>query len=75
VVGAVSGAGGRRLGVRGGCTRRRGAQGVVKTVRERPERAVRGGSAVVGMTTQWGVKSGGGRKDAPRWGVGALYSG
>jgi hypothetical protein len=66
-VGTASGDGGRRLGVRGGCTWRRGAQGVVKMVRERPERAVRGGSTVAGMTAQWGAKSEGGRKGAPRW--------
>jgi hypothetical protein len=54
--------------VRGGCTRRRGAQGVVESVRERPERAVRGSSAAAGTVAQWGVKGGGGRKGAPRWG-------
>jgi hypothetical protein len=27
-----------------------------------------------GMAMQWGAKGGGGRKGAPRWGVGALYS-
>jgi hypothetical protein len=26
------------------------------------------------MAMQWGAKGGGGRKGAPRWGVGALYS-
>jgi hypothetical protein len=49
--GAASGGGGRRLRVQGGCTRRRGAQGLVKMVRERPEQAVRSGSAVAGMAT------------------------
>jgi hypothetical protein len=67
--------GGRRLRVRGGCTWRRGARGVVETVGERPKQAVHGGSAVAGMAVQWGAKSGGGRKGAPRWGVGALYCG
>jgi hypothetical protein len=73
--GAASSSGGRRLGVRGGCTWWRGAQGVVEAVRGRPERAVHGGSAVAGTMAQWGAKSGGGRKGTPRWGVGALYSG
>jgi hypothetical protein len=67
-VGAASGGGGRQLAVRGGCTRWRGAQGVVESVGERPEWAVCGGSAVAGMVAQWGVKGGGGRKGAPRWG-------
>jgi hypothetical protein len=67
-VGAASGGGGRRLVVRGGCTRWRGARGVVKMVGERPERAIRGGSAAAGTTVRWRLKSGGGRKGASRWG-------
>jgi hypothetical protein len=54
--GAASGGGGRRLGVQGGCTRWRGAQGVVETVGERLERAVRGGSAAARVVVQWGPK-------------------
>jgi hypothetical protein len=55
--GVASRGGGRRLGVRGGCTQWRGARGVVETFRERPEWAVRGGSAVAGMAAQWGRKA------------------
>jgi hypothetical protein len=55
-------------GVRGGCTRRRSARGVVESVGERPEWAVHGGSVAAGTAAQWGAKSGGGRKGAPRWG-------
>jgi hypothetical protein len=54
--------------VRGGCTQRRGAEGMVKLIGERPERDVHGGSATAGMVVQWGAKGGGGRKGAPRWG-------
>jgi hypothetical protein len=52
----ASGGGGRWLGVRGGCTQRRGARGLVETVGERPERAVRGGSTMAGTAAQWGEK-------------------
>jgi hypothetical protein len=67
-VGVASGGGGQQLAVREGCTRRRGARGVVESVGERTEQAVYGGSAVAGMAAQWGVKGGGGRKGARRWG-------
>jgi hypothetical protein len=74
-VGAASQGGGRRLGVRGGCTLRRSAQVVVKTVGERPERAVRGSSAVAGMVVQWGRKAEEEERVLHGGGVGALYSG
>jgi hypothetical protein len=74
-VGAASQGGGRRLGVRGGCTLRRSAQVVVKTVGERPERAVRGSSAVAGMVAQWGRKVEEEERVLHGGGVGALYSG
>jgi hypothetical protein len=48
-MGVVSGGGGQQLAVREGCTRRRGARGVVESVGERTEQAVYGGSAVAGM--------------------------
>jgi hypothetical protein len=35
--------------VRGGCTQRRGARGMVESVEGRPEQAVHDGSVVVGM--------------------------
>jgi hypothetical protein len=44
MVGAASGGGGRQLRVWGGCTRRRGARGVVESVGEMLERAVDGGT-------------------------------
>jgi hypothetical protein len=74
VVGAASGCGGQRLGVRGGCTRCCGAQGMVETVGERPEQAVHGGSATVGMAAQWGGKKRWRKKGCSTVGVGALYS-
>jgi hypothetical protein len=67
-VGAASGGGGRQLAVRGGCTQRCGARGVVESFGKRPERAICGGSATVGMTVQWGAKGEEGRKGTPRWG-------
>jgi hypothetical protein len=63
-VGAVSGGGGRKLSVREGCTRRRGARG--------------GDGEFKGSSTLWldgsgngstvGTTGRGGRKEAPRWG-------
>jgi hypothetical protein len=44
MVGAASGGGGRQLRVWGGCSRRRGARGVVESVGEMLERAVDGGT-------------------------------
>jgi hypothetical protein len=68
-VGGNGGGGGdRQLAVRGGCTRWRGARGVVESVVERLEWAVHGGSVAAGMAAQWGVKGGGGRKGSPWWG-------
>jgi hypothetical protein len=63
-MGAASGGGGRQLTVLGGCTWRRGARGMVESIRGRPKRAVHGDSAAA----QWGVKGRGRRKGAPRWG-------
>jgi hypothetical protein len=72
-VGAAPGGGGRQLSMREGCTRRRGARG--------GDGEFGGGQ---GGATRWldggrnggtvGATGGGGRKEAPRWGVGALYS-
>jgi hypothetical protein len=56
-VGVASRGGGRQLTVRGGCTRRRGARGVVESIGERLERAVRGGSIAVGMWRSGGRKA------------------
>jgi hypothetical protein len=71
-VGAASGGGGRRLEcgevVHGGTV-----LGAWSKWSERGWSLLP--AAVAGMAVQWGAKSGGGRKGAPRWGVGALYSG
>jgi hypothetical protein len=72
VVGAASRGGSRQLGVRGGCTQWCGARGVVKTVGERPEWAVHGGSVVAGTMAQLGKKQR--RKRGCSTRVGALYS-
>jgi hypothetical protein len=52
VVGAASRGGGRQLTVWEGRTRRRGARGVVKAVREGLERAVRSGLAMASKAAQ-----------------------
>jgi hypothetical protein len=71
--GVASGGGGRQLSVREGCTRRHGARGGDGEFGGGWGGAMRwlnGG----GNGDTVGVMGGGGRKEAPRWGVGALYS-